>query len=60
MTNPFDNAEKMISFCMPCYGNAYKDFERSIKCLVEQDYDNWELVVVFDGPNKRVLRWAFM
>lgn len=53
MSNPFSEQQKLISFLMPCYGPAYQYFETSFRALSEQEYKNFEVIVVFDGPQKK-------
>lgn len=41
-----------FSICMPCFGKP-TGLKRAIDSILDQkDYDNWELIVVFDGENK--------
>ena len=51
--NPFPKEQKMFSVCTPVYKNAYKTLEKFFKHLDEQDYTTFEVLVVFDGKNKR-------
>ncbi len=47
------NNQKKFGLVMPCYTPSEKVLGRAIKSLLEQfDYENWKLIVVFDGENK--------
>jgi len=41
-----------FSVITPIYKDAYKTFGTFYNALKNQDYDNFEIVVVLDGPNK--------
>jgi glycosyltransferase involved in cell wall biosynthesis len=51
--NPFSNTEKKFSIGVPFYGDQYGDFEAFFKVMNESDYKNFEVVVTFDGENKK-------
>lgn len=45
--------QKKFAFIMPCFPPSEKTLKRAIDSLIDQlDYDNWKLMVVFDGENK--------
>jgi len=44
--------QKIFGFVMPCYTPSEKTVKRAIDSLLDQrDYENWKLIVVFDGAN---------
>lgn len=51
--NPFSRDIKRFSVITPVYKDAYKTFPAFFSALHSQDYRHFEVIVVFDGPNKR-------
>ncbi|MHB8483665.1 MAG: glycosyltransferase family A protein [Nitrospiria bacterium] len=51
--NPFTDQPLLFSIITPCYGKDWKFLEPCIKATIDSDYQNFEIIVVFDGPNKR-------
>ncbi len=47
--------EKLVSIIMPAY-NAERTIAESIESVLEQDYEDWELIIVNDGSNDRTLQ----
>ena len=41
-------SDKIVSICMPAY-NAESYIEVAIQSIIQQDFDNWELIIVNDG-----------
>lgn len=39
---------KLVSIIIPTY-NAGKYIEQAVKCVIEQNYQNWEMIIVDDG-----------
>lgn len=52
MPNPFSKKQSKFSVISPVYQDAYKTLPKFFFALSEQDYTNFEVIVVFDGPNK--------
>lgn len=46
---------KKFSIVMPCYKDAYKTMGRAIFSIQDQNYQDWELIVVFDGKKENEL-----
>jgi glycosyltransferase involved in cell wall biosynthesis len=45
--------QKRFGFVMPVFTPSEKTLKRAIDSLIDQlDYENWKLIVVFDGENK--------
>lgn len=55
-TNPFNEEQKRFSVIAPVYKDAWKTFPQFFHSLSEQDYKHFEVVVVFDGENKKAER----
>ena len=53
MTNPFLKERKRFSIISPCYKEDWKHLEKNANTLAEQEYQEFEWIVVFDGSNKR-------
>jgi glycosyltransferase involved in cell wall biosynthesis len=51
--NPYSQEEKLFSVCTPIFGVTYKDLPKFAEHLSQQEYKNYEWVVVFDGPHKQ-------
>ena len=51
--NPYSQEEKLFSVCTPIYDVTYKHLPTLAKHLSQQDYKNFEWVVIFDGPHSR-------
>lgn len=51
MSNPFDKNQKKFSVITPIYKKTYNTLPKFFQALNEQDYSNFEVIVVFDGPN---------
>lgn len=51
--NPFSEKTLKFSVCTPVYKDAYKTLDKFFTALAEQDYKNFEVLITFDGPNKR-------
>lgn len=50
--NPFSPTLKIFSVVTPVYKDAYETFPQFFGALSEQDYKQFEVIVIFDGPNK--------
>lgn len=48
---------KKFSFITPIYGDSYKNFQICYQAIKDQDYTNWEIIVVLDGPNKKATKY---
>ena len=48
------NARPFISICIPAY-NAQEALESSLSSIFAQDYDNYEIIVVDDGSETRLV-----
>lgn len=46
--------DPMISFIVPVYDLPPMVFKRCLMSLYDQDYENMEVILVFDGPNKEL------
>lgn len=53
--NPFDPLQKKFSVIAPVYRDAWETFPQFFHALSEQDYKSFEVIVVFDGENKKGL-----
>lgn len=53
MSNPFDKKEKKFSVVTPVYKEAWRTFDMFFKCLSESSYKEFEVIISFDGKNKR-------
>lgn len=53
MRNPFDPVQKKFSVIAPVYKDRWDTFPKFFNALNEQDYKNFEVIVVFDGENKK-------
>jgi glycosyltransferase involved in cell wall biosynthesis len=53
MSNPFSREEKKFSIGVPFYGDHYDDFKKFFEVMNGSDYKNFEIVVTFDGENKK-------
>lgn len=51
--NPFSKEQRKFSVCTPCHGDNYQYFQNFLSALNEQDYKQFEVIVVFDGPNEK-------
>lgn len=51
--NPFSKEEKKFSIIAPVYKNTWSTFDYFFKCLSESSYKEFEVIVSFDGENKR-------
>ncbi|MEV6394058.1 DegT/DnrJ/EryC1/StrS family aminotransferase [Streptomyces sp. NPDC051907] len=51
-------SEPLVSVLMPCYNRPYLMTHRSIPSVLQQTYENWELVVVSDGLDNHSVRAA--
>jgi glycosyltransferase involved in cell wall biosynthesis len=51
--NPFSAVQKKFSVIVPVYGDSYRTFPQFFGALNEQDYKEFEVIVVFDGENKK-------
>ena len=51
--NPFSKEQKRFSVCVPAYGDAWATFPQLFHALNSQDYQHFEVIVVFDGANKK-------
>jgi cellulose synthase/poly-beta-1,6-N-acetylglucosamine synthase-like glycosyltransferase len=49
-------AEPLVSVIIPSYNRPMLVRTRSIPSVLRQSYDNWEIVVVGDGPETPMLR----
>ncbi len=47
--------DKLVSIIMPAY-NAERTIAESIESVLEQDYEDWELIIVNDGSNDRTVQ----
>lgn len=45
----------LFSFCMPLHYSSRKTVERAITSILDQDYENWELVIAINGKRKNLL-----
>jgi hypothetical protein len=52
MSNPFQQTQGKFSFIIPCYKTA-KHLETNLMHLNDQDYKNFEVIIVFDGADNR-------
>jgi len=48
--------KQTFSIIMPVYKDAYKTIGRAVYSLQDQDFENWELAIVFDGENKKGIK----
>jgi glycosyltransferase involved in cell wall biosynthesis len=53
MSNPFSKEEKKFSIIAPVYKDAWRTFDVFFKCLAESNYKTFEIIISFDGKNKR-------
>ena len=51
-------ADPLLSFIVPIYNIETATLKRCLMSLDEQDYQNMEVICVFDGENKELLRIA--
>jgi glycosyltransferase involved in cell wall biosynthesis len=51
--NPFDQQEKLFSIVTPVYAKAWQTFPKFFQALAEQQYKSFEVIIAFDGPNKK-------
>ena len=45
-------AKPTFSLCMPVY-KTERFLKRAIDSILDQDFDDWELICCIDGPSKR-------
>ena len=53
MTNPFTKEQKLFSICTPVFKDAYKQLPHFLSTLNEQEYKEFEVIVVFDGKHTK-------
>ena len=53
MTNPFNKEQKLFSICTPVFKDAYKQLPHFLSTLNEQEYKEFEVIIVFDGKHTR-------
>ena len=53
MNNPFQKIQGVFSVITPIYGDSWRTFSKFFSALNQQDYTYFEVVVVFDGENKK-------
>lgn len=51
--NPFSKVQKTFSVCTPVYKEAYETFPKFFQALSEQSYPHFEVIITFDGENKK-------
>ena len=51
-------ADPLVSMIVPVYDVPPMVFKRCLMSLADQDYENKEVILVFDGPNKELLNIA--
>ena len=51
MSNPFDPKLKKFSIITPIYGECYDTLDKFFGTLNESEYQEFEVIVVFDGEN---------
>lgn len=51
--NPFSKEQKRFSVIAPVYQDRWDTFGKFFQALSEQEYKHFEVIVVFDGENKR-------
>jgi len=51
MANPFSKEQKLFSIITPCYNDDYKHLTNVAMALSEQEYKQFEWIVIFDGKS---------
>lgn len=54
MSNPFSKEQLLFSIISPCWGKDYKHLRRNAEVLNEQEYKEFEWIVVLQKPDKEL------